>query len=1183
MKLQILALFVLAFFSVSFAVTNVNSCQDLNMSGETYIINESFTATANNCLSVNNYSITIDGNGSTMTSGSYSVAIHDAGTYGYTLKNLTLSNYSSGIDFANVSTISYVTMRDVTVTVGITFYTSSSSVVMSNVSLINLTSTCTDCKFQLSSDLNPSNSNISNISYINLTYNGGFGINTFGLFTGLSNTFVFTDNLAATNLNISNVLFNNITFIGSGNPSINSLGIFAFSAGFDAGGTPATLSLKNSYISNISYINVSVTNGGVTFTKSDGVVSFAYTAGGNNNLLTNVTNTTFSNINTSVALVYCGISAGSHSVYVTNSSILGNPNKITGSEGLTGCTPIFSNFTQNLSYSSGVSTYSIVNGTGSYSVFDIPTTPSDTDGTINVSSYLNYSISGGSFSYAKMYYAPPANFESTITSWRYTSLWSQLLGGILNTTEKFFDLNTSAMPSSGTLGLFLSTPKINVILNSPANATTTINTSITFNWTCTDDQTFYPSYSANLTIDGIVNQTTIVQNGTPYNITISGFNSGTHLWNVSCTNSTSTNTSETRTLTILSPGIHFVSPTPTNQTNNFTYGIAFNFTSDINMTGNGYIDIDGTNKTCTLSSDNLSCSYALTYAEHLFNNSYDLKAWGNFSGTYITNSTPYNFSYYGCGNINQNATILQSINRSGNICLNITANNSIINGNNTYLPDPTTIFGNNNTISNLNLSILNISNSNNNLINQSNLRFNITSINSNYSLFISTAEQYSFLSNGTWTLNKTSYPTNYYGYINLISADTQNILINYSGTNFSSNPAIEDKLDLYNYSGGSWIKQNATLNMTTQTINYTNLQSGTYGLLSYPTDCFNKTGSSYSGGTIINIGDSNFIGLQTDTANNTCTHSAINTYYTGSGTNINVSNQTTNTTSFTFTTPITITSQNLLTLPKFSGTSNTIYRIAEGFGPNISSAQMLLPLPIGYSNLYVYTCSETSCSTDTGNWNGIALVLNAGNILATGDMDDLAFVVSYTPSGTGGGGSTGNNPTTTTEQPPPVQQQPITPTQQTVPVTTPEVIAPPASEVTTTSQAVSVVYSQIIAGGAGGSNIAYFAPIIQAALAPNVQRISPTIAKRDGVTVILSEYQGIQGLYLNLPLFNRINMGYATILFFGLTGLFMFGSKQHSLLSMSTLIIVIVMFIISVITVVLNQALLFFAFRALGG
>ena len=131
------------------------------------------------------------------------------------------------------------------------------------------------------------------------------------------------------------------------------------------------------------------------------------------------------------------------------------------------------------------------------------------------------------------------------------------------------------------------------------------------------------------------------------------------------------------------PIVQFVSPTPVNGTNNFTYGMVFNFTSSTNMS-NCSIEIDGTNKTGTRSSDNLSCSYAPSYAEHIFNNSYDVIGWANVSGTYYATNETRVIPYYGCGYVVKNGNLIGnlSIGGTGVACFTMNTSNILFDGNN---------------------------------------------------------------------------------------------------------------------------------------------------------------------------------------------------------------------------------------------------------------------------------------------------------------------------------------------------------------------------------------------------------------------------------------------------------------------------------------------------------------------
>jgi len=115
---------------------------------------------------------------------------------------------------------------------------------------------------------------------------------------------------------------------------------------------------------------------------------------------------------------------------------------------------------------------------------------------------------------------------------------------------------------------------------------------------------------------------------------------------------------------------YWASPTPPNNTNNFTYGMVYNFTisSGTISTGGNKIEVDGTNYSCVLSGDSLGCAVTLNYTHHIFNNTYDLKAFGNISGTITTgNETTREIPYYGCGNTGS-GTMLDDVSSTTTSC-----------------------------------------------------------------------------------------------------------------------------------------------------------------------------------------------------------------------------------------------------------------------------------------------------------------------------------------------------------------------------------------------------------------------------------------------------------------------------------------------------------------------------------
>ncbi|NOZ81527.1 MAG: DUF4861 domain-containing protein, partial [DPANN group archaeon] len=93
-----------------------------------------------------------------------------------------------------------------------------------------------------------------------------------------------------------------------------------------------------------------------------------------------------------------------------------------------------------------------------------------------------------------------------------------------------------------------------ITIHDPADGNVTDQTSVSFNFTATDNMG--TPLLCNLTLDGQVNNTSPISapNGTPTNLTVSGINDGTHHWNITCLdNASNSGTSPTRNFTINVP------------------------------------------------------------------------------------------------------------------------------------------------------------------------------------------------------------------------------------------------------------------------------------------------------------------------------------------------------------------------------------------------------------------------------------------------------------------------------------------------------------------------------------------------------------------------------------------------------------------------------------------------------
>ena len=103
-----------------------------------------------------------------------------------------------------------------------------------------------------------------------------------------------------------------------------------------------------------------------------------------------------------------------------------------------------------------------------------------------------------------------------------------------------------------------------VILNAPING---YNSSglVEFNWRAYDNMDL--GLNCNLTINGSVNASVHSNNNTPINYSITGFNDGKYMWNVTCIdNASNVGYSETRNFTIDSDPPNVSLETPVNNT-----------------------------------------------------------------------------------------------------------------------------------------------------------------------------------------------------------------------------------------------------------------------------------------------------------------------------------------------------------------------------------------------------------------------------------------------------------------------------------------------------------------------------------------------------------------------------------------------------------------------------------------
>ena len=154
-----------------------------------------------------------------------------------------------------------------------------------------------------------------------------------------------------------------------------------------------------------------------------------------------------------------------------------------------------------------------------------------------------------------------------------------------------------------------------IALNSLTSGTNSTSSVLNFNWTASDAfSAFAATMTCNLTIDGVINKTIAVTNGTMANSSITGFADGRHEWNISSCNDSALNTnttgSEMRYLYVDTAVPHTIALNSLSSgTNISSTSLNFNWTAtdagSLVMTCN--LTIDGViNKTVTVASGVMS-------------------------------------------------------------------------------------------------------------------------------------------------------------------------------------------------------------------------------------------------------------------------------------------------------------------------------------------------------------------------------------------------------------------------------------------------------------------------------------------------------------------------------------------------------------------------------------------------
>ncbi len=130
---------------------------------------------------------------------------------------------------------------------------------------------------------------------------------------------------------------------------------------------------------------------------------------------------------------------------------------------------------------------------------------------------------------------------------------------VTSLTDGFYVYHVNCSGASGasnyteTRNVTVALPSSAVTLNSPANASSTTSSTMTFSFTAVDNLS--ATLNCSLNLDGAVNQTDAsVANDTPTNFVVTGIPLGQHTWSVNCTNGADkTTASEQRTFTRSAP------------------------------------------------------------------------------------------------------------------------------------------------------------------------------------------------------------------------------------------------------------------------------------------------------------------------------------------------------------------------------------------------------------------------------------------------------------------------------------------------------------------------------------------------------------------------------------------------------------------------------------------------------
>lgn len=666
MHMKIFGLVLLLLLTSAYATT-LSSCGVLSVAG-TYTLNQSITANQSPCLSVQTSGIIIDGNGSSITSNGFILAVNDTGQ-GYVVQNLTLSNYTQGFNFTGPSNFTNDVFTNSTPSNSLSILGAYDNALINvtNFQVLNteaLGSNLVSSFYSQSNNLTPDGRS----SFTNVYFNNVTSQTTNGQFNSMGFFALSISDLGATSnkVNLSNMIFRNITMINSGVNCSSTVGNDCFSG----------------------FISLIVSQPGILTSSSN------YTI---NNLTIDLIMTNFSSIcrqtlltrqDCGVGLItgFSGANVVSHlrtSINISSNTITGSLNNLTADSNKSSSSVAARSMATSglISFMAFDSTFDMINITNnnillnSFSINSIinPTSGINSSGLFAINAFAsntNPVISGNIVKYPVLT-NPPLYSRGKVSDSGTDSISN------LNATLIYPNFNSTVFinnTASSSINFF-------AFAIFPADPTGQKNETSYANFSFSSPYNLSLYYTAPL---GVTESTSNLWNGTSGTwISISNagiLDTSRHLF----TTNNTVNGFASSVAMFANTSSHtlvFSNPTPANLSNDLNSTVIINETADSILTSTGtYLQIDGTNYSCILSGDSKSCSYTIPYNQLLYNHTYSNLGHGNISGLIYDTDELRVFNYNGCGNIASSGPYtLQNGVSSSSTCFTVNASNVAFN------------------------------------------------------------------------------------------------------------------------------------------------------------------------------------------------------------------------------------------------------------------------------------------------------------------------------------------------------------------------------------------------------------------------------------------------------------------------------------------------------------------------